>query len=67
MSEITGVWKSCLYLLFLSVIHLCLVDRVFSGVTSSFVRSEWPAVDIPIDSEEFAVPKDQNSPQQVSI
>ncbi|ONK78934.1 uncharacterized protein A4U43_C01F1150 [Asparagus officinalis] len=42
-------------------------DIVSSGVTSSYVRSEFPAVDIPIDSKEFAVPKDQNAPQQLHI
>lgn len=55
------------HLLFLSVILLYYVDKAFSGVTSSFVRTEWPAVDIPMDSEEFAVPKDLNAPQQVHI
>lgn len=38
-----------------------------AGITSSFVRSEWPSVDIPLDNEVFAVPKGQNAPQQVSF
>lgn len=61
------LWNSSFHLLFISVILLCVVGQVYSGVTSSFIRSKWPAVDIPIDSEEFAVPKDQNAPQQVHI
>ncbi|XP_028778246.1 bifunctional purple acid phosphatase 26-like [Neltuma alba] len=35
--------------------------------TSSFIRSEWPSVDIPLDNEVFAVPKGHNAPQQVHI
>ncbi|XP_014508892.1 bifunctional purple acid phosphatase 26 isoform X1 [Vigna radiata var. radiata] len=36
-------------------------------ITSSFIRSEWPAVDLPLDHEAFAVPKGYNAPQQVHI
>lgn len=36
-----------------------------AGITSTFVRSEWPSIDIPIDNEAFAVPKGHNAPQQV--
>lgn len=43
------------------------MEETLCGQTSSFVRSEFPAVDIPIDSNEFAVPKNQFSPQQVHI
>ncbi|XP_068636632.1 phosphoenolpyruvate phosphatase-like isoform X2 [Aristolochia californica] len=46
----------------------CLVLwRRNAGITSSFIRSEWPSVDIPLDNEVFAVPKGYNAPQQVSI
>ncbi|KAL0345359.1 UNVERIFIED_CONTAM: Bifunctional purple acid phosphatase 26 [Sesamum radiatum] len=38
-----------------------------AGVTSSFIRNEWPSVDIPLDNEVFAVPKGYNAPQQVHI
>lgn len=38
-----------------------------AGVTSTFVRNEWPSVDIPLDNEVFAVPKGYNAPQQVSF
>ncbi|KAK7264868.1 hypothetical protein RJT34_32481 [Clitoria ternatea] len=38
-----------------------------AGITSSFIRSEFPAVDIPLDHEAFSVPKGYNAPQQVHI
>ena len=37
-----------------------------AGITSNFVRSEYPSVDIPLDHRVFAVPKGHNAPQQVS-
>lgn len=43
------------------------VDIVISRHTSSFVRSEWPSTDIPLDSEVFAVPKGYNAPEQVFV
>ncbi|KAJ6363274.1 hypothetical protein OIU78_003449 [Salix suchowensis] len=55
--------------------QLILVFIIFSGFvkngnagkTSSFIRSEWPSIDIPLDNEVFAVPKGHNAPQQVHI
>jgi len=44
-----------------------LLYRGESGITSSFIRSEWPAVDIPLDHHVFKVPKGYNAPQQVHI
>ncbi|KAL6223837.1 hypothetical protein ACLB2K_002695 [Fragaria x ananassa] len=38
-----------------------------AGITSNFVRSEYPSVDIPLDHRVFAVPKGHNAPQQVHI
>ncbi|KAL9660648.1 hypothetical protein QQ045_025465 [Rhodiola kirilowii] len=38
-----------------------------AGVTSAFIRSEYPSVDIPLDDEVFKVPKGYNAPQQVRI
>ncbi|XP_010440687.1 PREDICTED: bifunctional purple acid phosphatase 26 [Camelina sativa] len=38
-----------------------------AGITSSFIRSEWPAIDIPLDHYVFKVPKGYNAPQQVHI
>lgn len=39
----------------------------YGGITSRFIRSEWPSVDIPVNNEAFAVPKGHNAPQQVHI
>ncbi|KAK4791485.1 hypothetical protein SAY86_031898 [Trapa natans] len=39
----------------------------FGGITSNFVRTEWPSVDIPLDHEAFAIPEGHNAPQQVHI
>ncbi|CAL9224872.1 unnamed protein product [Arabidopsis halleri] len=44
-----------------------LLYRGDAGITSSFIRSEWPAVDIPLDHHVFKVPKGYNAPQQVHI
>lgn len=46
---------------------LSFVECRAAGLSSSFVRSEWPSVDIPLDNEVFALPKGQNAPQQVSL
>lgn len=46
---------------------LSFVECRAAGLTSSFVRSEWPSVDIPLDNEVFALPKGHNAPQQVHI
>ena len=43
------------------------MNNAYAGVTSSFIRSEWPSVDIPLDNEVFAVPSGYNAPQQVSF
>lgn len=57
------------------LLHLVLATFVFfssirdgcAGITSSFVRSDWPSVDIPLNHEAFAVPKGYNAPQQVCL
>ncbi|CAA7406940.1 unnamed protein product [Spirodela intermedia] len=49
---------------------LCFLNSfgfVVCGFTSSFIRTQWPAKDIPLDNEVFAVPKGYNAPQQVHI
>lgn len=56
-----------LQLLLSCYIFLSLVVNGNAGVTSTFIRSEWPSVDIPLDNEVFAVPKGYNAPQQVSL
>lgn len=57
--------------LFLKVIFVVFVSLSsaaigYGGITSKFVRSEWPSVDIPVNHEVFAIPKGHNAPQQVS-
>ncbi|XXG52101.1 hypothetical protein AAC387_Pa03g0503 [Persea americana] len=50
-----------------SFVLLSSVGYSIAGITSAFVRTEWPSVDIPLDHEAFAVPKGYNAPQQVHI
>ncbi|KAF4392084.1 hypothetical protein F8388_004413 [Cannabis sativa] len=50
------------YFLFVNTLR-----NVNGGITSTFVRSEFPATDIPLDHEVFAVPPGYNAPQQVHI
>ncbi|KAM7275572.1 hypothetical protein ACFE04_017438 [Oxalis oulophora] len=38
-----------------------------AGVTSSFVRSQWPSNDMPLDHQVFAMPKGHNAPHQVHV
>ncbi|KAB2618565.1 bifunctional purple acid phosphatase 26-like [Pyrus ussuriensis x Pyrus communis] len=38
-----------------------------TGITSTFIRSEYPSVDIPLNNKVFAVPRGYNAPQQVHI
>lgn len=54
-------------LLLLSSLLLTSISRGSAGVTSTFIRNEWPSVDIPLDNEAFAVPEGYNAPQQVSL
>ncbi|KAM7511577.1 hypothetical protein LguiB_010452 [Lonicera macranthoides] len=56
-----------LQLLLVSFVFLGFVDNGSAGVTSTFIRSEWPSVDIPLDDKAFAIPKGHNAPQQVHI
>lgn len=56
-----------LQLAFTSFVLLSSVNSRNAGITSTFIRSEWPSIDIPLDNEAFAVPKGHNAPQQVSI
>ena len=70
---LTIMWKDkgmgfvLLQLQILSCIFLSFVNSGSAGVTSAFVRSEWPSTDIPLDNEAFVVPKGYNVPQQVSL
>ncbi|KAL4574417.1 hypothetical protein LXL04_021248 [Taraxacum kok-saghyz] len=46
---------------------MLLMRLSFNGITSTFIRSEWPSVDIPLDNEVFVKPKGYNAPEQVHI
>lgn len=48
--------------LILNVENLC-----SGGITSSFVRLEEKAIDIPLDADVFRVPPGYNAPQQVHL
>ncbi|EEF31625.1 Iron(III)-zinc(II) purple acid phosphatase precursor, putative [Ricinus communis] len=64
----TVVTKMMQYMLILAFfVLLDFVNNANAGITSSFIRSEWPSIDIPLDNEVFAVPKGYNAPQQVHI
>ncbi|KAK6927537.1 Iron/zinc purple acid phosphatase-like C-terminal domain, partial [Dillenia turbinata] len=52
--------------LLLLLVILRFVDIGNAGTTSTFIRSEWPSADIPLDNEAFAIPKGHNAPQQKS-
>ncbi|KAL6554551.1 Bifunctional purple acid phosphatase 26 [Orobanche hederae] len=54
-------------LLLSSFVLLTFVSSGNAGVTSAFIRNEWPSVDIPLDNEVFAFPKGDNAPQQIHI
>lgn len=53
--------------LLIGYVLLSSLDNVYAGVTSNFIRSEWPSVDIPLDNEVFAIPSGYNAPEQVHI
>ncbi|XP_011626417.1 bifunctional purple acid phosphatase 26 [Amborella trichopoda] len=63
----SGHWSPFYKFLSFSLILLDSVRFGSAGTTSSFVRSEWPSVDIPLDNEAFAIPKGYNAPEQVHI
>lgn len=50
-----------------SFVFLSFLNYGNAGITSTFIRSEWPSNDIPIDNKEFSIPKGHNAPQQVHI
>ncbi|KAK6912596.1 hypothetical protein RJ641_022197, partial [Dillenia turbinata] len=54
-------------LLLISSVILRFVDIGSAGTTSTFIRSEWPSADIPLDNEAFAIPKGHNAPQQEEV
>ncbi|XP_059289647.1 bifunctional purple acid phosphatase 26 [Lycium ferocissimum] len=56
-----------LHLLFSVSLFLTFIDNGSAGLTSAFVRTQFPSVDIPLENEALAVPQGYNAPQQVHI
>lgn len=52
---------------FLLVVVLVLnsLENGSAGITSTYIRTEWPSTDIPLDNQVFEIPKGHNAPQQV--
>ncbi|KMZ73447.1 Purple acid phosphatase [Zostera marina] len=67
MAWATDLWVLHMQLMFIVLSILYCAGFASPGITSSFVRSQWPSVDIPLDNEVFAIPKCYNAPQQVHI
>lgn len=53
--------------LLISCVLFFFLNNVYAGVTSTFIRSEWPSVDIPLDNEVFVKPNGHNAPEQVLL
>lgn len=54
-----------LHLIVTSFVFLGFLNHGYAGITSRFIRSEWPSTDIPLDNKALAIPKGYNAPQQV--
>ncbi|XP_042509239.1 bifunctional purple acid phosphatase 26-like [Macadamia integrifolia] len=67
MLETSRVRPLWFQLLLISFVFFSSVGNGSAGITSTFIRSEWPSVDIPLDNEAFALPNGHNAPQQVHI
>ncbi|GAB4828232.1 Bifunctional purple acid phosphatase 26 [Ancistrocladus abbreviatus] len=67
MVELKGILLLVIRFLFASLIFLSFFREGNAGITSTFIRAEWPSVDIPLDNEVFSIPKGHNAPQQVHI
>ncbi|XP_050113879.1 bifunctional purple acid phosphatase 26-like isoform X1 [Malus sylvestris] len=68
MAAVTRMESTLLGIIITSFVVLSfLANGKAAGITSTFLRSEYPAVDMPLDHKVFAVPKGYNAPQQVHI
>jgi hypothetical protein len=56
-----------LHVVFGSFVFFSSIRDGYAGMTSYFVRSEFPSVDIPLNHEALAVPNGYNAPPQVSL
>ncbi|PQP97400.1 bifunctional purple acid phosphatase 26-like isoform X4 [Prunus yedoensis var. nudiflora] len=67
MAAVIRMHPMLLQLTLTSFVFLSCLRNGNAGITSTFIRSEYPSVDIPLDNKVFAVPKGHNAPQQVHI
>ncbi|OVA05869.1 Phosphoesterase domain [Macleaya cordata] len=63
----SSAWALSFQLLVVYLVLLSSLESSRAGITSTFVRTQWPSTDIPLDNEVFAVPNGHNAPQQVHI
>ncbi|XP_008242837.1 PREDICTED: bifunctional purple acid phosphatase 26 [Prunus mume] len=67
MAAVIRMHPMLLQLTLTSFVFLSCLRNGNAGITSTFIRSEYPSVDIPLDNKVFAVPRGHNAPQQVHI
>ncbi|PON59496.1 Acid phosphatase [Trema orientale] len=67
MAEVARRQSMLLQFIVTFSVFLSFLTNGNAGITSTFIRSEWPATDIPLENEAFAVPNGHNAPQQVHI
>ncbi|PQQ08621.1 Bifunctional purple acid phosphatase 26 [Prunus yedoensis var. nudiflora] len=67
MAAVIRMHPMLLQLTLTSFVFLSCLRNGNAGITSTFIRSEYPSVDIPLGNKVFAVPKGHNAPQQVHI
>lgn len=65
--EVSGEETMLLYIFFLLSLFLTFIDNGSAGITSAFIRTQFPSVDIPLENEVLSVPNGYNAPQQVSL
>jgi hypothetical protein len=66
MLKVVETQSMLLQLILVFIIFSGFLENGNAGIISTFIRSEWPSIDIPLDNEGFAVLKGHNAPQQVS-
>lgn len=65
--EVCGEETMLLCLFFSLSLFSTFIDNGSAGITSAFVRTQFPSVDIPLENEVLSVPNGYNAPQQVSL
>ncbi|KAK9100612.1 hypothetical protein Scep_024042 [Stephania cephalantha] len=61
------MWASFFSLLNVALVLMNVIEHGSAGITSTFIRAEWAAADIPLDNKVFETPNGYNAPQQVHI